>query len=61
MHTVHHLGASNSTIYYHHYSQLGRVADGSSAMPSLTRGGHMGPGGQHWLFVWACCGAQEGT
>jgi hypothetical protein len=35
MHTVHHLGASNtSTIYYHHYSQLGRVADGSSAMPS---------------------------
>jgi hypothetical protein len=40
MHTVHHLGASNtSTIYYHHYSQLGRVADGKLSNAFLTHAG----------------------
>ena len=40
MHTVHHLGASNtSTIFYHYYSQLGRVADGWLSNAFLTHAG----------------------
>ncbi|KAG1652552.1 hypothetical protein FOA52_008940 [Chlamydomonas sp. UWO 241] len=40
MHTVHHLGESNTSfIYYHYYSQLGSVAVGWLSNAFLTHAG----------------------